>query len=502
MVVFCSQQRFRLADRADFIVKDIGEAEKIVSLRIGEADDRMSSVEEKRLTIAGFNDILYRGETVTVSGTANPDSDLTATIKNSDGEFIRTITVNVDNEGNWSYEEIIPNNTELGERTAEITDGINTIIRKYTIASSEIIKLAPIKLKFNAGESLIFNGTAKPNEEMELVLEDPNGAEFDSQIILVDSSGFVDFEFTTTQSTPEGTYVLIATQGDERELIVLGIGELPKALLIIKPGKLSYSAGDIATFEVLGPESSTISLLVLDPSDKQEFADTVILSPGGSANYDLDLQGYSSGVYSIVITRGNSQASNVFAVGLQTGSGPIELRTTKDSYLPGESILILGETGEHSFLKINLKDPEGNIIKQKEAFSNKEGIFSEDSFKIPLNAVSGTWKIEVSSGANLATKEITIEQEAAEGLLVKTDKNDAYHIGEYITISGQGSVTKTIIFDIISPSNSTIQEIFTTATGKGVFQTIWLVPNDVEPGTYVIIAHDGPNTSETTFIVE
>ncbi len=34
------------ADRANFIVKDIGEAEKIVSLRIGEADDRMSSVEE------------------------------------------------------------------------------------------------------------------------------------------------------------------------------------------------------------------------------------------------------------------------------------------------------------------------------------------------------------------------------------------------------------------------------------------------------------------------
>jgi len=307
--------------RVNFIVKDFVEAEKIVSLVIRESDNRMSPDEEVRLTIAGLADTLFRGERVTISGTATPDSVLTATVKDLDGEIITTITVDVDNEGNWSYDELIPNNTVLGERIVEITDGTSTTIREYTIASSEIIKLAPIKIKFEPGESLVFNGTAKPNEELELVLEDPNGAEFDSQIILVDSTGFVNFEFTTMQSSPEGTYVLIATQGDERELILLGIGELPKAQLIIKPSKLSYGPGEIAAFELLGPESATVSLLVLDPTDQQEFTDTVILSPGGSANYELDLQGYGSGVYSIVMIRGNSQASNVFAVGLETGSG-------------------------------------------------------------------------------------------------------------------------------------------------------------------------------------
>jgi len=84
------------AVRTAFIVKDIGKAEKIVSLRIGEADDRMSSVEEKRLTIAGLADTINRGEKVTISGTATPDSVLTATIKDTNGEIITTITVDVD----------------------------------------------------------------------------------------------------------------------------------------------------------------------------------------------------------------------------------------------------------------------------------------------------------------------------------------------------------------------------------------------------------------------
>jgi len=492
------------ADRANFIVKDIGEAEKIVSLRIGEADNRMSSVEEKRLTIAGLSDTIYRGEKVTISGTATPDSVLTATIKDTDGEIITTITVSVDIEGNWNYEEIIPNNTVLGERTAEITDGTNTIIRKYTVVSSEIIKLTPIKLKFEPGESLIFNGTAKPNEELELVLEDPKGAEFDSQIINVNSEGTVDFEFTTAQSSIQGTYVLIATQGDERELILVGLGEFPKAQLIVKPNKLSYSAGEIASFEIKGPDSSTISILILDPSDKQKLIDTIVLSPGGGANYELDLEGYSSGVFSIILTRGNSQASNVFAVGLETGSGPIELRTTKEMYLPGESILLLGETGENSLLKIILRDPEGNIIKQKEAFSNKEGIFSESSFKIPLNAVSGKWKIEVSSGANIATKEINIESVTQEGLVVKAQKGIEFCplALNCVQISGLGSVTKSIFIDIISPSNSTLETISTIAKGDGTFVTFWEIPKEYESGTYFFKISDGPNKSETSIILE
>jgi len=198
------------------------------------------------------------------------------------------------------------------------------------------------------------------------------------------------------------------------------------------------------------------------------------------------------------------QASNVFAVGLETGSGPIELRTTKEMYLPGESILILGETGENSLLKIILRDPEGNIIKQEESFSNKEGIFSESSFKIPLNAVSGKWKIEVSSGANIATKEINIESVTQEGLVVKAQKGIEFcpPALNCVQISGLGSVTKSIFIDVISPDNSTLETISTIAKGDGTFVTFWEIPKEFESGTYLFKISDGPNKSETSIILE
>ena len=43
----------------------------------------------------------------------------------------------------------------------------------------------------------------------------------------------------------------------------------------------------------------------------------------------LDLDGYASGVYTAVISKGSAQSTEIFAVGLQTGSGSIEINTTK-----------------------------------------------------------------------------------------------------------------------------------------------------------------------------
>ena len=37
--------------------------------------------------------------------------------------------------------------------------------------------------------------------------------------------------------------------------------------------------------------------------------------------YSLNLDGYSSGVYTAVISKGSTQSTEIFAVGLQTGSG-------------------------------------------------------------------------------------------------------------------------------------------------------------------------------------
>ncbi len=488
--------------RVDFIVKDSMKNEKSISLRIGESTDRVTSENEIPLTINATPPIVYRGDAVKVTGTGTPGSTVTATIKDNDGNILTTIAVDVGFDGNWEYVGTIAPDTPYGKQSAEITDGTDTILRSWTVESSKVIELKPTKLKFEPGEIVTFNGTALPNKEIEIIVEDPQGVEFHTDYFNVGSSGAISFQFPTLQSSIEGTYVVFASQGENTEIVVVGLGELPVEKLIVKTDKLNYSSGEKATIDIQGPASATISLLIVDPSDKNKLSDTLILQPDGRAQYELDLQGYGSGVYTAVITRGNSQSDDVFTVGLQTGSGEIQARTTKDTYLPGESILILGNAAKNILLTLTLTDPDGNEIKTKETFTNKDGVFSEKSFKIPLDGKIGTWNINAKSGPNFVNVKITVIGTIEEGLVVFVDSIKPTPSGKIVTFKGFGAaVTQTVTLLIISDDSEELYELKVSTTGIGEFVIPWVVPPDVVPGTYTVIATDPFDTAETTLVL-
>jgi len=489
--------------RVDFIIKDSMKNEKSISLRVGESADRVASENEIRLTISATPPIVFRGDSIKVTGTGMPGSTVTATIKDTDGNILTTIAIDVDFDGNWKYEGIIAPDTPFGKQTAEITDGIDTILRSWTVESSKVIEIAPTKLKFEPGEIISFNGTALPNQELEIVVEDPQGTEFYTEFVNVGSSGQVSIEIPTQQSSTEGTYILFASQGENSEIIFVGLGEFPVEQLIIKMDKLNYASSENATINLIGPPSSTLSLLIVDPSDKTKFSDTVNLEPDGSAQYELDLEGYSSGVYTVVITRANAQTSEVFSIGLLTGSGEIIVRTTKDTYQSGESLLILGESGENILLTLTLIDPDGQEVKIKETFTNKDGVFSESSFRIPTDAKIGTWIINVKSGPNFYNTEITVIGDVEEGLVIFLDSIQPSPTGKIATFNGYGAaVSQGVIITIISEDNEEIDELTVITTGIGEFSLLWIVPNDLSPGTYTIKAKDPFNEAETTMVLD
>lgn len=490
------------ADRVDFKIMDAEGNEKTISLRLGE-ETKIPTPEEKPLTISQIDPVVYRGQAIKVTGTAPPGKTLTATIKDVGGNVLTTIAVNVDLNGNWVYEGVIPIDSPLGERIVEITDGTNNIVRNLTVASSKTIEISPLKVMFQAGEKVVFNGTAKPNQELEIVVQDPQGNEFYSQILNVDSSGQVIIEFPTQASTLEGTYVLFASQGQDTDIVLVGLGELPEEKLVARPDKLNYSAGETMNLEIQGPASATVSLLIVDPSDKTKFSDTVILGPEGQKKYQLDLSGYSSGVYTVVLTRGNSQISEIFSVGLQTGSGQIDARTTKETYQPGESVLILGESAKNMLLTLELVDPEGEVVKTKETFTNKDGIFSDSSFKIPVTAQPGTWIIHARSGPNFDDVKITVQGSIEEGIVIYVDSVVPSSGGKIVTFKGYGAaVSQLVVITIFSETDEEITELTIVSTGVGDFSTIWLADNKIPPGTYTIKAVDSLNEAETTVLLK
>ena len=491
--------------RVDFKIKDKEGEEKKVSLRIEKIENRIPDSEIVKLTIQGIPNMVHRGDFLEIFGTGDPNSAITSTVTNDEGEIYVTRTAEVNSKGEWKLKEpiIIPLDMPFGKYSATITDGRQNILKQWTVESDKIIIIAPSNLKFELGELMKFNGTAVPNKPIEVIMEDPFGKEIFSDIIQVDESGFVNFVYQTTQSSIKGTYTIIATQEKDKEFIFTGLGQLPTIPVNLEFDSLHYKAGDIANISLSGKASEVISLLIIDPSDKPKGDSvSITLQPDGRGTHQLDLEGYASGAYTAVISKAGDESKEIFTVGLQTGSGEIDANITKPSYLPGDSILLLGDTGENVLLIISLMDPDGNIIKEKESFSDKNGKITEDSLRIPTDAKHGLWKINVKSGANFDIVEFEVLATLEEGMIVSVEEGvDVGGVGKTISIKVNGA-QQTVEIEIIAEDGKVIETLSFPASDQGAIDLPWLIPKDTEPGLYTISVVDAFNSAKTTYLLE
>jgi len=493
------------ADRVDFKVKDKEGEEKKVSLRVGEVDNRIPVSTDIPLTIKGIPNIIHRGDFLEIYGTGNPNSAITAEINTPDGKVVNSRTAEIDSKGNWKLDEpiLVELDTPFGKYSAKITDGRSNKLVYWTVESDKKISMISTSSKYEQGELLKFNGTALPNKTIEIVLKDPLGKEIVSDILQIDNSGVVEYEFQTTQITPEGTYTLIATQEKEKEFIYVGIGQLPVIPVNLEFDKLNYKKGETAKITITGKASEIISLLIINPSDKPvEKPISITLQPDGRGSHFIDLNGYSSGVYTAVISKGSAQSEEIFTVGLQTGSGEIEINTTKTDYHPGDSILILGETGSNVLLTLTMTDTDGNVIKVKETFSDKNRKISESSFRIPSDATPGTWTINAQSGPNFDNIEIEVLRTALNGMLVSvtfSPKLDG--VNNFINIHVIGAA-HTVEIEIIAADGEIIQELSFPSSKEGEINQPWKIPKETESGTYTIRVTDAFSSAESTFVIQ
>jgi len=494
------------ADRVDFAVKDRDGEEKKISLRIGENKDRIPETDNIKLTIKGVPSVMHRGDFLEVSGTGQPGSAITAKIYNPSEEVINTRSAEIDSKGNWKLDEpiIVPLDTPFGKYSAEISDGREKIVKNWNVESSKVIIIAPKSLKFEPGDPIEFNGTALPNIPIELILEDPLGDEKFSDIIKVDDSGFVEVEYPTIANVDkEGTWTLIATQEKNKEFIYAGLGELPSLPINLEFDKLNYKSSDTAVITLTGKPSEVLNMLIVDPSDKPKGESIQIkLGADGRSTYELELKGYSSGVYTAVVSKGASKSSETFTVGLQTGSGKISINTTKIEYEPGDPILILGDTNPNVLLTITLYDPNGEEIKVKETFSDKNGKISEEGFRVPSGADPGKWQLKATSGSNFDTSDIEVTAIQQEGMIINVGEGtlDKQVYGQNITIKIIGA-KGTVEIDVTSEEGKQIEHLEFPASSQGEINQAWIVPKDTVPGKYTIKANDAYDSAETTFIV-
>ena len=492
-------------ERVDFKIKDKEGEEKVVSLRLGSFENRIPELESIKLTVEGIEKTVFRGEILEVYGTAIPGSAVTIKITDPQGIITNTRTAEVDNTGKWELLDPIniAFDAAFGKYSVTISDGKNQSLEYWNVETNKVILINPTKQMFDAGDLIKFEGTVLPNIPIELILENDFGDELISDIIEVDGSGIVKFEYQTVENEDkEGTWTLIVTQGQNKEFTYVGYDEVPVIPTNLTFDKLNYKSSDDAKISFIGKPLDKLKMIIITPSGGIQGEEILIqLKVDGRGEYMLPLTGYTSGIYTAVIQKGNSQNSEKFSVGLVIGSGTIDAKVTQTEYETGERILLLGKTNPNSLLKATLIDPNEKEIKSVDIPSNSVGMFTEERLRIPSTAALGLWKINVSSGSNLDVVEFNVFSKLSEGMTVTVTEKVA--IGEIIKIEIVASHKTSITIEIIDPSgNVTDNTLSCNTTKEFICETFWTVPEETIPGTYTIKVNDAISSDQTTFEVK
>ena len=164
--------------------------------------------------------------------------------------------------------------------------------------------------------------------------------------------------------------------------------------------------------------------------------------------------------------------------------------------------MILGDTGSNVLLTLSMIDPEGNEVKVKETFSDKNGKISESAFRIPTDAKSGTWIINAKSGSNFDNAEINVVVSATEGMVVLVEEGENIPgLGDTIIIKVFGA-QQNVQIEIVSEDGEIIGELEGIITSAGIIDQLWAIPKDTEPGTYTINVTNPSDSAVTTFEIE
>ena len=390
------------------IINEYGESQ-ISNVIINEQKNRLiragETVQEFKITDAPQSVTL--DEMLSISGIGKPTSPIIVTIKNQDTlETVQVIDIGVN--GEWNFQKTISSDDDVGERTIIIRNGFKDTTHGVSFVTGELFNISVFTTTTDLGDAFILTGTAQPNKDLSLSIKDPNNNIIRFDILEIDESGEIKYEFPRSESFTDGTYVLTATQDDKTQVSLFTLGTTSYDRVVAYLEKTNFNVNSKAKITVLGPPSTELTLDVLDHSDNKKLTESIKTNSIGTKTFTVDLIGYSSGVYKAVVSNSTYQDTAEFSVGLSAGSGSITFSSTQSTYYPGESILILGNTGANSILNVSLIDPNGQTINKFEIFADKEGAFTTGMLGIPSNAESGVWQIKVQSGLDHKEVEINV----------------------------------------------------------------------------------------------
>jgi len=485
---------------SEFLIKDESENFQSTNIMIEEPKNRFLKTE--KFEVNNIPAEVGLDELLTISGNAYPQSAIILAFENIDRvlEKVRVVTANAN--GEWVFEEVIAQADDIGVKYVIFKNNQDKTTKNLLIKSGDLIEISSSAVRYNLGETVSITGTSEPNKSTTIWVKDQDKKIVLFDITTSDASGNLNYEFVTDDTFSAGTYTVIVKQEEGSDAALFGIGQYPSTSVVALMEKTNFILDSKAVLSIIGPVSSKISITVLDSNDNVELTDSVTTGSSGKIKYVIDLDGLSAGVYRAAVSTTNIQDSVKFSIGLEAGSGAISLTTTKDNFSPGESILLIGNTGNNARLTITLFDPSGNISSQTEVFSDSTGSFSTDSIGIPANGVFGNWEITAHSRLDSKSIDINVSVPTEQGITLQIEETE-FSIGNTVMIKGIAvSDASRLEVQIINESDQVVESLQTPITSDGMFFLPWIVPNDFDTGTYTITVTDNVNTGSFEIFVQ
>lgn len=487
----------QISEQVDFILTDNQKNEKIIRLHISEIKPKF--LRSFNFTVFDIENKFDRSDDIEFSGIANPDSTIVIKIRDSQNNLFTTKIATTDTDGDWSTLVSFAPTAPLGIYNAEITDGKTTITKSWDLIASKKLHIYQTKSIFKSGELMIFNGTAIPNEQINLTLVDPTGNQVLSKNFIVNDSGFFEVEYLTTTSNLEGTYVFYAFQNYDADAVFVGLNAFPKKIISAQLNNVNYDTKDMAIIGITGENFQDIALLIMDENDHELFTDKIKLGIDGKRTYHLNLSAFTPGIYTALVSMASVQASDTFTVGLQSSHVPIVLNMIKTAYYQGDSISVTGNSQPYSKIDLFLIDPDGIVVNEQETFTDENGALFPTSFLIPYGESFGKWAVVSESGLNSKRFKFQVDSLGNEGLSIRVSDIIRSSVGTFVSIEGLTPEEQSVSITIIDPLGNIIYQKNIETTETGEFDLLWTAPLDAV-GTYSVTVIDVYGKTVSTVI--
>ena len=485
---------------SEFIIKDSNGNIQSTNINIEESKTRF--LKTTNFEVNNIPAQVRYEETLTISGNAYPHSAVILSFEDINRVLEKTRVVIANSNGEWILEEMIDRTENIGEKYVIIQNNNNKTTKNVNVKTDYLVEMFASSVRYSTGETISITGTGEPSKNTTIWIKDENDSIIHYDVFTSQPNGDLNYEFLLTESLSAGTYTIVLKQENGADAILFGIGQYPSASIVTLMEKTNFTLNSKAILSIIGPPTSKLSIKILDSNDNIEVTDSLTTSSTGKSKYAIDLAGFSSGVYRAVVGSTNIQDSVKFSVGLEPGSGSITLISLEETYMPGQSIFVLGATGTDARITVTLYDPNGNVSSKTETFSDSTGNFSTHEIGIPIDGELGVWKLTAHSRLDTKSININVTLPSTKGITLEIDETE-FTIGTTIVIKGIAQSDSSRLNVVITDQDDVlITELETPITGDGTFSLPWSIPHSIDTGTYTITVNDSENSDSVEIFLQ